>query len=378
MAGIYVHIPFCRKLCYYCDFHFTVSLKEKDAVMESILKEISLQKNYLGNEIIETIYLGGGTPSVLNSDELNEIFGTIYRYFKISDNVEITMEVNPDDLQPEYLKRLYRESPVKRLSIGIQSFRDEDLKKMNRRHTAQEAITAVRNSQAAGFSNINIDLIYGIPGLTMDGWKKNLEQALNMDIQHISAYHLTFEPKTVFWRYLSQGKIKPVKESLSIKQFEWLIQETAAHGFIHYEISNFAREGYLSKHNTNYWKQKKYLGIGPSAHSYNLTSRQWNIANNSKYTESLKNNLIPFEIEELGPETKYNDYLLTSLRTMWGADINHINKSIGEKYANHFLQHSVKFIDNGDMVRNGDTFILSLKGKFLSDYIISELMYVGE
>lgn len=378
MAGIYVHIPFCRKLCYYCDFHFSVSFKKKEAVVESILKEIELQKNYLGKEKINTIYLGGGTPSVLNIQEINAIFETIYRNFNISEDVEVTMEVNPDDLKPEYLKALYEVSPVKRLSIGIQSFRDEDLKMMNRRHTVNEAITSVRNSQEAGFVNINIDLIYGIPGLSMNAWKNNLEEAFHLGIQHISAYHLTFEPKTVFWRYVSQGKLKPIKENLSLKQFKWLVQETSHHGFIHYEISNFAREGYLSKHNTNYWKHEKYLGIGPSAHSYNLTSRQWNVANNTKYVEVLANNSIPFEKEELDAETNYNDYLLTSLRTMWGADIIHMKKVAGEKYTAYFVQQSQKFIDNGEMVRNGDSFVLNLKGKFMADYIISELMYIGE
>ncbi len=377
MAGIYVHIPFCRKLCYYCDFHFSVSFKKKDAVVESILKEIELQKNYLGDDKINTIYLGGGTPSVLTIHEINAIFETIYRNFVISEDVEVTMEANPDDLTTEYLKTLYEESPVKRLSIGTQSFRDEDLKMMNRRHTANEAITAVRNSQKAGFNNINIDLIYGIPGLSMNAWKNNLEEAFHLGIQHISAYHLTFEPKTVFWRYVSQGKLKPVKEDLSLKQFEWLVQKSSEQGFIHYEISNFAREGYFSKHNTNYWKQEKYLGIGPSAHSYNLTSRQWNVADNAKYVEALANNSIPFEKEELGAETSYNDYLLTSLRTMWGADLIYMKEKIGEKYADCFLRQSQKFIDNGEMVRNGNAFILSLKGKFLADYIISELMYVG-
>ena len=376
MAGIYVHIPFCRKLCYYCDFHFSVSLKRKDAVVESILKEIELRKNYLGSEKIQTIYLGGGTPSVLNIQEINAIFEKVFRDFVVSEDVEITMEANPDDLKPEYLKVLYEESPVKRLSIGIQSFRDEDLKIMNRRHTAKEAITAVRNSQEAGFDNINIDLIYGIPGLNTEAWKNNLAEAFDLGIQHISAYHLTFEPKTVFWRYVSQGKLKPVNENLSLEQFEWLVRETSNHGFTHYEISNFAREGFYSKHNTNYWKHRKYLGIGPSAHSYNLTSRQWNVANNAKYIEALENNIVPFEKEELDPDTIYNDYLLTSLRTMWGANIIHMRNEIGEKYVTHFLHYSRKFIDNGEMVRTGDTFVLSQKGKFLVDYIISGLMYV--
>ena len=376
MAGIYVHIPFCRKLCYYCDFHFSVSLKRKDAVVESILKEIELRKNYLGSEKIQTIYLGGGTPSVLNIQEINAIFEKVFRDFVVSEDVEITMEANPDDLKPEYLKVLYEESPVKRLSIGIQSFRDEDLKIMNRRHTAKEAITAVRNSQEAGFDNINIDLIYGIPGLNTEAWKNNLAEAFDLGIQHISAYHLTFEPKTVFWRYVSQGKLKPVNENLSLEQFEWLVRETSNHGFTHYEISNFAREGFYSKHNTNYWKHRKYLGIGPSAHSYNLTSRQWNVANNAKYIEALENNIVPFEKEELDPDTIYNDYLLTSLRTMWGANIIHMRNEIGEKYVTHFLHYSRKFIDNGEMVRTGDTFVLSQKGKFLADYIISGLMYV--
>ncbi len=378
MAGIYVHIPFCKKLCYYCDFHFTVSFKNKDAVINSILKEIGLRKMYLAGDEIATIYLGGGTPSVLDRDEINAVFEAIYKNYNVSESAEITLEANPDDLSPEYLKMLYEDSPVNRLSIGVQSFRDMDLKMMNRRHNATEAISVVHNSQKAGFDNINIDLIYGIPGLDFAGWKENLAKAFLLEIQHISAYHLTFEPKTVFSRFLSQGKIKPVEESLSYRQFEWLLTQTSKQGFIHYEISNFAKEGFFSQHNTNYWRHEKYLGIGPSAHSFDLSARQWNIANNTRYVEALENDTLPFEKEIITPGIGYNDYLLTSLRTMWGAKLTHITEKYGQKFADYFIQQSGKFIANGEMVREEDDFVLSRKGKFMSDYIISDLMFVAD
>ncbi len=374
MAGIYIHIPFCKTLCHYCNFHRSVLTENTGGFINALVKEIELRKNYLGDELIETIYFGGGTPSVLDFRQINMLISSIYNNFKVNDNPEITLEANPDDLSRDYLRELMDNSAVNRLSIGIQSFYDEDLKLMNRRHNSVQAAESVKYAQKTGFTNISIDLIYGLPGLTSDKWISNLKQAFGFDIQHISAYHLAFEPGTLFFHYLGEGRISQPSEDESLKQFELLTSMAQKNRFIHYEISNFAKQGCFSVHNTNYWKQKKYLGIGPSAHSYDLNSRQWNIADNDKYIEGINKNNPVTEKEILDTATKYNDYLLTSLRTMWGMDLDYIKNSFGPQYSDHITGKSKKFLDAGNMLKDRTILKLTGKGMFISDYIISELI----
>jgi len=375
MAGIYVHIPFCTQLCNYCDFHFSVSLKNKDQLMQALINEIELQKDYLNGNTMETIYFGGGTPSILSQDEINNIINKIYSIHQITDNPEITFEANPDDLTKNYLLQL-KNTPITRLSIGIQSFFNTDLQFLNRRHNAIDTINCIQNSQEVGFDNINIDLIYGIPGMGNTKWKSNLHKAFKLNIQHISAYHLSFEPKTVFSYYLKKGKIKPIDEKDSVEQFKTLTRYMKKEGFIHYEISNFAKDGFFSKHNLNYWFQKKYLGIGPSAHSYNGLSRQWNVANNTRYIRALENNEQVFERETLNNLTKYNDYVLTSLRTMWGIDLKYLQDNFGMNARNHCLKAAKKKLNNKYILLANDKIFLSEKGKLIADNIISELFMI--
>ncbi len=374
MAGIYIHIPYCKTLCHYCNFHRSILAENTGGFLDALVKEIELRKNYLSDELIETIYFGGGTPSILDFRQINMLISAIYNNFKVNDNPEITLEANPDDLSLDCLQELMDNSSVNRLSIGIQSFHDEDLKLMNRRHSSVQAVESVQYAQKTGFTNISIDLIYGLPGLTSDKWISNLKRAFGLNIQHISAYHLTFEPGTLFHRYLNEGSISQPSEDESLKQFELLTSMAEKNRFIHYEISNFAKQGYFSVHNTNYWRQKKYLGIGPSAHSYDLNSRQWNISDNDKYIEGINRNIPVTEKEILDTGTKYNDYLLTSLRTMWGMDLDYIKKSFGPQYSDYITGKSKKFLDAGNMLKDRTVLKLTGKGMFISDYIISELM----
>lgn len=376
MAGIYIHIPFCKQKCYYCDFHSSASLKNRDSLVDALLEELELQNDYLQGEKIETIYFGGGTPSLLTYEELDKIFSKIYELHQVDKDAEITLEANPDDLTNEYLLQL-KESPVNRLSIGIQSFFDDDLELMNRRHSSLQAIESVKLSKELGFENISIDLIYGLPGMDQKRWQANLDKAFELNVQHLSAYHLTYESRTVFSKYLRDGKIKPIDDEASIEQFKLLRNEAQKYGFIHYEISNFGKEGCFSKHNTNYWKQKKYLGIGPSAHSYNFETRQWNISNNSKYMESLlAKGEVPSEIEQLSLTEKYNDYIMTSLRTIWGVDLDFIKENFGIELLSHCQNCARKYIQNGLLREEKHNFVLSEEGMFIADNIISELFMI--
>ncbi len=375
MAGIYIHIPFCRQMCYYCDFHFSVSLKRKEELLQALLIEIETRNDYLKNEEIETIYFGGGTPSILKINELDQILELIYKLYSVSKNPEITLEANPDDLSIDYLNGL-KQIGINRLSIGIQSFEDKHLKQLNRRHDAREAINSVKNSQEAGFNNINIDLIYGLPGLTNKNWEENLRNALNLSIQHISAYHLSIEHKTVLANFLKKGKIKQLEEKESLNQFNTLVKKTEEQGFLHYEISNFSKDGYFSKHNINYWLQEKYLGIGPSAHSYDYKTRRWNISNNAKYIELINKNESYSETEILSLSEKYNDYILTSLRTVWGADLEKISREFGKGFHDECLKEAEKYIISGQITDTNNRLIISKKGKFIADKIASDLFIV--
>lgn len=375
MNGIYIHIPFCKKVCYYCDFHFTVSLKQKDALLDSILKELEIRKDYLGNNSINTIYFGGGTPSILSVSELGGILQKINSLFSIETNMEITLEANPDDLNVEYLKDL-KSLGINRLSIGIQSFFDEDLKWMNRRHNASDAENCIKLSQDSGFSNMNIDLIYGLPQLTVERWQQNLNTFISLDVPHLSAYHLTIEPKTVFGYYKRKGRLTEIDEEISLKHYDLLVNTMNANNYEHYEISNFCKEGKYSRHNTNYWKAGHYLGIGPSAHSFDGTSRQWNVSVNSDYINAINKGERFYEIEKLAENDKFNDYLLTGLRTKWGIDLNFIAKTFGSQYINHLERELSRIVDNDKVTRDKDIVRLTDRGMFLSDNIIAGLFMV--
>lgn len=372
MAGIYFHIPFCKQACHYCDFHFSTSLKNKVGLLEAIRREISLRQEYLGTKNLGTVYFGGGTPSMLLNGEILEIFSEISHYFLIDKDAEITLEANPDDLTLEKLKEL-ADTPINRLSIGIQSFREKDLKFLNRIHTSNDAVESVKNAQRAGFKNITIDLIYGIQSLSNDQWKENIQRALELDVQHISCYSLTIEPKTALAAFIKKGEARPIDPQKGAEQFVILMEEMRKNNFIHYEISNFCKEGFYSKHNSNYWKGEKYLGLGPSAHSFDGRSRQWNVKSNSAYINSLGKNVVPFEKEVLTEAQRYNEYVLTALRTIWGVDIDHIRKTFSSNILSHFEKEKQLFLDGGMIFQDNDRVLLSGKGKLFADRIASDL-----
>jgi len=372
MAGIYIHIPFCKQACNYCDFHFSTSLKNKEAFLDALKKEVELQKDYLGTKKINTIYLGGGTPSILNQVELMQIFDTIDKHFEIAKDAEITLEANPDDLTKNKIKEL-KNTPINRFSIGIQSFYDEDLKLMNRAHNSQEAISAVKGAQDAGFENITIDLIYGIPDLTEHRWRNNLQNAFLLDIKHISAYCLTVEPKTTLAHQVKTKQIKNVDEQQSSEQFEIMLEAMKQQDFVQYEISNFCKDNYYSKHNSNYWLKENYLGLGPSAHSYNGSTRQWNISNNALYIKGVEKNKLNFELEELSDSQRYNEYILTSLRTIWGTSLDIIASSYGNDYQTYCLKEVEKYILSEDVKIEANKLFLTNKGKLIADKIASDL-----
>lgn len=337
------------------------------------MKEIELQKDYLEGKKIETIYFGGGTPSLLSRSDLDLFFEKIYAIHSVSENPEITLEANPDDLTLEKLTEL-KQSPVNRLSIGIQSFSEEDLKFMNRAHNADEAENCLKFAQDLGFENLTIDLIYGSPTTSDSQWEKNLETVFKYQIPHISCYCLTVEPKTALAHFVKVGKAKPVDENQAAKQFEMLTKAMKKNEYEHYEISNFAKKGWYSKHNSSYWKGAKYLGVGPSAHSFDGQSRQWNPANNMKYLKALEKGGFIFEKEVISPETRYNEYVMTSLRTIWGCDLKELRK-IGEDYEQYFLKNTSQFIDNELIMKKESIYILTEKGKLLADNIAMSLFW---
>jgi len=373
MAGIYLHIPFCKQACYYCDFHFSTSLKYKDELLQALIKEISLQKNYLQGETIETIYFGGGTPSILDESDLNRLLDAIHSNHTVASGAEITLEANPDDLDKAKVNAL-RQTAINRFSIGIQSFFDDDLKWMNRVHRGDEAEASVKRVQDAGFENITIDLIYGYPLLTEHKWKNNLDKAFELDVPHVSAYSMTVEPKTALASFISKKLYPPLNEQQSALQFEQLTDAMATHGFEHYEISNFCKPGHYSRHNANYWRGVKYLGIGPSAHAYNGDTRQWNIANNARYIQSIQNNNIPAEVEELTEENRLNEYIMTSLRTMWGLDLDKLN-AIAPASATVLLKAADSYFDRGWITQKEKSIYLSQTGKLYADSIAADLFF---
>lgn len=375
MAGIYIHIPFCKKKCHYCDFYKTLDTGLSDRYVNSLLTEIKQRKDYLSPEnIIKTVYFGGGTPSVLNISQIRKVMKSLSKSFSIEKNAEISFEINPDDADKLYLRNLKREG-INRLSIGVQSWDDRYLKMLNRRHNAGQALKAVETARAVGFDNISIDLIYGIPGMTPEEWENALKTTFNLNVEHISAYHLTIEKNTMFGKMRDLGELEEVDEEISEKEFAILTELARKHNYVHYEISNLCREGYYSIHNTSYWKQVNYLGLGPSAHSYNGYSRQWNISDIVEYLEKTERGEVCFEKEILDEKVMYNEYVITTLRTIWGVDMNYIETAFNKETHDYLLNLASRFIKYGMIARTSENnLVLTDQGKMISDNIISELM----
>ncbi len=375
MAGIYLHIPFCRKRCHYCDFFKSTDLSQKARLLEGLKKEMESRSSELASEEINTIYLGGGTPSVLLVDELKGLLDTIFLNYRVSPEAEITMEANPDDLSQAVLSFL-REIGFNRLSMGIQSFSETDLKLMNRRHGVMQAIQSVKWAKTAGFRNISIDLIYGLPNQTLEEWERNVQVAVQLDVQHISAYNLTYHEGTVFYDQLKKGILKELPDELSLQQFEILIRILKDAGFEHYEISNFCKPGFYSKHNSSYWKNQKYLGVGPSAHSFDLVSRRWNVSSIGAYLDGIENGKPYSESEILTEQDRYNDYIITGLRTIWGVSEELIKSEFSAPYLDHFHKMSEKYLQLGKVIRTSEKVSLSPEGLFISDQIMADFMVV--
>lgn len=373
MAGIYLHIPFCRQACHYCNFHFSTSLKLKNEFVETLLKEISLQKNFLPAEPVNTIYFGGGTPSLLTVEELSTILQTLRNYFLISPEAEITLEANPDDINEQKLSD-WKQAGINRLSIGVQSFFEEDLRWMNRAHTAQQAIDNLQLAKRY-FSNMTIDLIYGTPTLPDEKWQHNVQQAISLGIPHISCYALTVEPGTALASMINKHKTTDVNTEDQARQFLLLMDWMQAAGYEHYEISNFALSGMRSRHNSSYWQGASYLGLGPSAHSYNGASRQWNISNNALYIQSLKDDKVPFELETLTETQRLNEYIMTSLRTVEGLDVQWVASHFGEKAAAQLRQAGKHFMEAGKMQWQNGRLQLTRQGKLFADGMAAELFF---
>jgi len=379
LAGIYIHIPFCKQACYYCDFHFSTSLKNKDEMLTAIKRELVLRKEELNKEQIDTIYFGGGTPSLLTIDELRMLIDTIYENYEVVEDSEITLEANPDDLTFEKIKELAK-TPINRLSIGIQSFFDDDLKFMNRAHSAEESKKCLSEATKY-FDNITIDLIYGVPNMSNEKWLSNLKQAFDFNIPHISAYALTVEEKTVLHKLIEKGKVPPVDENLALKHYNILVKETEKQGYVNYEISNFGKLAYFSRHNTSYWLGEKYLGIGPSAHSYNGFERSWNVSNNTKYINALLADELPSEKEQLTEINRFNEYIMTGLRTIWGVSFQKVEKEFGAMYLEELKKGAERHIKAGLLkieLRSfsGSVLVITKKGKFLADGIASDLFKI--
>jgi len=375
MAGIYIHIPFCKQRCTYCDFYTEVAPQFIPPIIDSMIKEIDIRKDYLQNSIINTIYFGGGTPSILHSGQFSDLFEAINNLYQVSKDAEITFEANPDDITPEFLESI-RSLPFNRLSIGIQSFDDDDLKRINRRHTSKQAVEAVARAQVAGFANISIDLIYGLPFQTIESWERQLDNAFSLNIQHISAYGLTYEEGTPLWNQRESGKIKSVDDQTMNTMYMLLLEKMKQNGFEAYEISNFSLPGYRSRHNSSYWKEDPYLGIGPSAHSYDLHSRQWNIASIQEYIRAVNAGTTFFEREELTLNDRYNDFVMVSLRTSEGIDVSLLKLEFGSELADYCLKNIKTFIDSEQVYDSEGKLRLSASGIQLSNLILIQLMKV--
>lgn len=375
MSGIYIHIPFCKQACHYCDFHFSTSMKKKEEMVLAIAKEIQMRKSEFEEEQIETIYFGGGTPSVLSSEEINFLIAEVYKNYSVSENPEITLEANPDDLSRERIVELSK-SKINRLSIGIQSFFEDDLQLMNRAHNSAEAKKCLEEATKY-FDNISLDLIYGFPGMSNEKWKQNIETALSFGIPHISSYALTVEPKTALKKLIQTGKIAAPKDEVAQEHFAILVETLEANDFIHYELSNFGKENYFSKNNSAYWLGKKYIGIGPSAHSYNGISRSWNVSNNAIYLKSIQEDKLPNEIEILSTADRYNEYIMTGLRTIWGVSLDRIKTEFGSEYLEYLNKQTQRFLDDDLVFIENNILKPTPKGKFLTDGIASDLFILN-
>ena len=375
MSGIYIHIPFCKQACHYCDFHFSTSMKKKEEMVFALAKEIQMRKDDSYEETIETIYFGGGTPSVLTSAEINFLIDTVYHNYNVVENPEITLEANPDDLSEERILELSK-SKINRLSIGIQSFFEEDLKMMNRAHNSAEAKKCLEYATKY-FDNISLDLIYSIPGMSNEKWKQNIETALSFGIPHISSYALTVEPRTALNKLIQTGKIAAPNDEVAQEHFAILVETLESKGFIHYELSNFAKENYFSKNNSAYWLGKKYIGIGPSAHSYNGVSRSWNVANNPIFLKSIQEDRLPNENEILSVTDRYNEYIMTGLRTIWGVSLDRVQNEFGFDYLNYLQKQANKFLDDDLLFIENGILKPTKKGKFLTDGIASDLFILN-
>ena len=393
MSGIYIHIPFCKQACHYCDFHFSTSMKKKDEMVLALAKEIRMRKKEFENETIETIYFGGGTPSILQISDLRFLIDEVYKNFTVAENPEITLEANPDDLislsvraQSRTIFEDYKSIGINRLSIGIQSFFEEDLTMMNRAHNSAEAKKCLEEATKY-FDNISLDLIYGIPDSSQNGkqakqmsnekWKQNIETALSFGVPHISSYALTVEPKTALHKLIQTGKIAQPKDEVAEEHFQILVEMLEKNGFIHYELSNFGKENYFSKNNSAYWLGKKYLGIGPSAHSYDGISRSWNISNNTIYLKSLNENKLPCETEILSKADRYNEYIMTGLRTIWGVSLDRIENEFGTTYLEYLTNQAQKFLEDNLLSIEENVLKATKKGKFLTDGMASDLFLVN-
>ena len=375
MSGIYIHIPFCKQACHYCDFHFSTSMKKKVEMVLALAKEMELRKDEFQNEIIETIYFGGGTPSILTIDDLQFLIDTVYKHYKVVENPEITLEANPDDLDEETILK-YANSPINRLSIGIQSFFEDDLQLMNRAHNSAEAKKCLAFATQY-FENISIDLIYGMPNMSNEKWLQNIETALSFNIPHISSYALTIEPKTALHKMIKSGTIPNLDDDVSQQHFHILIDKLQENGFVHYELSNFGKPNYFSKNNTAYWLGKKYIGIGPSAHSFDGKARSWNVSNNSLYLKAITENKLPSESEILSKTDQYNEYIMTGLRTIWGVSLEKIETEFGSNYLDYLRQQAEKYISDNLLKVENNTLKTTKKGKFLCDGIASDLFLLN-
>ncbi|MDB5229743.1 MAG: hemW [Chitinophagaceae bacterium] len=374
MAGLYIHIPFCRKACHYCNFHFSTTLNQKDELVNCLGREIRLQSGYLQDRI-NSIYFGGGTPSLLTIPQIHQLLDTIKKIFVVDDDAEISFECNPDDISGELLAG-WKFSGINRLSIGTQSFFDKHLQWMNRAHNSNQAKTAIELARQIGFENLTIDLIYGVPGMSDEEWKENVATAINLNVPHLSCYALTIEEGTALHKLIGKGEKENIHQDVQSHQFELLTGWLKEAGYEHYEISNFAKPGCRSRHNSSYWKAQPYLGIGPSAHSYNGHSRQWNVSNNSLYIQSLKNNIIPFEKEELTEQQRFNEKLMTSLRTMEGLSLQEVSAQFDHQKLKQLLSGASKFISDKMMINQDERLVLTEKGKLFADGIAAALFLV--
>ncbi|MDI1317731.1 radical SAM family heme chaperone HemW [Flavobacterium sp.] len=379
MSGIYIHIPFCKQACHYCDFHFSTSLKKKDEMVLALANEIAMRKGEFEDDPefsgVETIYFGGGTPSILEIDDLRLLIDTVYKHYKVVENPEITVEANPDDLSEERIIELSK-NKVNRLSIGIQSFFEDDLKLMNRAHNSAEAKKSLEIATQY-FDNISIDLIYGVPQMSNEKWLQNIETALSFNVPHISSYALTVEPKTALHTFIQKGIIPQPDDEVAQEHFHLLVDKLEENGFIHYELSNFGKENYFSKNNSSYWLGKKYIGIGPSAHSYNGISRSWNVSNNAQYLKSIAENQLPSETETLTQTDRYNEYVMTGLRTIWGISLDRIETEFGTGYLDYLNQQAAKYVEDHLLFVDENVLRTTKSGKFLSDGIASDLFLLN-